>query len=257
MKLQQNGKVVIVTGASKGIGRAIAQALAGEGMHLVLAARSRDALEELAEALPTPCLVQAVDLCEPAAPAALVAATMAHFGRLDAVVNNAGVPMRGDFLSLSDAQWDEAFALKFFAAQKLCRAAWPHLAAHQGAIVSIAGAAGRTAHGDFAAIGAVNAALLNLTKVLADRGVQDGVRVNAINPGFIVTDRMQARLNGFAQQQGITVEEAARRMPQAFGISRFGAPEEIAAAVAFLLSDAAAYIQGAILDIDGGLTRTL
>lgn len=103
----------------------------------------------------------------------------------------------------------------------------------------------------------MNAALLNLTKVLADRGVADGVRVNAINPGSILTDRLRTRVKNYAAEQGIDEAEAARRLPRAMGVARFGEPAEVARAVAFLASPQAAYCQGTILDIDGGLTRTL
>ena len=101
------------------------------------------------------------------------------------------------------------------------------------------------------------AAVLNLTKCLADRGVRDGVRVNAINPGSIKTDRLTARIRTLADQRGIAEEEAVREMTARMGVARFGEPDEVADAVAFLASDRAAYIQGAVLDIDGGLTRTL
>src|SRR4051812_14084663 len=114
MDLQLAGKVAIVTGPSRGIGRAVAETLAQEGGHLAVAARSRDQLEALAAALPTPCLVHAVDLRAPAAPAAVVAAAVARFGRLDVLVNNAGATRRGDFLALTDADWDDGFALKFY-----------------------------------------------------------------------------------------------------------------------------------------------
>lgn len=257
MDLQLAGQVAIVTGASRGIGRAIAQTLAAEGMRLVLAARSRDQLDQLAASLSVDCLVQAVDLRAPDAPAAVVAATVARFGQLDLLVNNAGATTRGDFLSLADASWDDGFALKFFGGMRCCRAAWPHLQARQGRIINIVGVGGRTGSAEFAIGGAVNAALLNLTKVLADRGVRDGVRVNAINPGSIRTDRLQIRLDRFAAEQGIDAAAAAERMAQAQGIARFGDPLEIARAVAFLASPQAAYCQGAILDIDGGQTRTL
>jgi len=257
MDLQLNGKVAIVTGASRGIGRAIAQTLAAEGMKLVLVARSRDQLDDLAASLSVDCLVQAVDLRAPDVPEALVAAAIARFGQLDLLINNAGATTRGDFLSLADASWEDGFALKFFGAMRCCRAAWPHLQARQGNIVNIIGIGGRTGNAEFAIGGAVNAALLNLTKVLADRGVRDGVRVNAINPGSIRTDRLQIRLDRLAAEQGIDEAAAARRMTQASGVARFGEPAEIARAVAFLASPQAAYCQGAILDIDGGQTRTL
>jgi 3-oxoacyl-[acyl-carrier protein] reductase len=203
MDLQLSDKVAIVTGASRGIGRAIAQTLGAEGMHLVVAARSRDQLEELSASLPARCLVQAVDLREEGAPEAVVEAAAGQFGRLDLVVNNAGATRRGDFLALPDVDWDDGFRLKFFGAMRFCRAAWPHLRASQGSIVNIVGIGGRTATAGFTIGGAVNAALLNLTKALADRGVADGVRVNAINPGSIATDRLQERLRGFASERGI------------------------------------------------------
>ncbi|HKX33300.1 MAG TPA: SDR family oxidoreductase, partial [Blastocatellia bacterium] len=137
------------------------------------------------------------------------------------------------------------------------RAAWPHLQAVGGSIVNIAGIGGRTASADFTIGGAVNSALLNLTKALADRGVTDGVRVNAINPGSIVTERLHLRLRTLAAEQGIDESEAARAMTRASRVARFGDPAEIARAVAFLASPQAGYCQGALLDLDGGQTRTL
>lgn len=257
MDLQLAGKVGIVTGASRGIGRAIAETLAAEGMILTLVARSRDKLDELAAALPTPTLVQAVDLREPDAPLQVVAATVAQFGRLDVLVNNAGATKRGDFLALPDADWEDGFALKFYGAMRLCRAAWPYLQANRGAVVNIVGIGGRTGSAEFTIGGAVNAALLNLTKALADRGVQDGVRVNAINPGSIATDRLQGRIRTFAAAHGVAPDSAAGQMAQALKIARFGEPVEIARAVAFLASPLASYCQGVVLDVDGGQTRTL
>lgn len=257
MDLQLAGKVAIVTGASKGIGRAIAETLAAEGMKLVLAARSRELLDSLAGSLKTDCLVQAVDLRDPAAPAGVIEATVQRFSGLDLLVNNAGATKRGDFLTLTDDDWQDGFALKFFGAMRLSRAAWPHLQKRQGSIVSIIGVGGRTGMAEFAIGGAVNAAGMNLAKVLADRGVADGVRVNAINPGTIATERLRVRIKSFAAEHKISEAEAAARMPRAMGVARFGEPAEIARMVAFLASPQAAYLNGAIVDVDGGLTRTL
>jgi NAD(P)-dependent dehydrogenase (short-subunit alcohol dehydrogenase family) len=257
MNLQLSNKVAIVTGASRGIGRAIAETLAVEGMKLVLAARSRNQLEDLAAALSSDCLIQAVDLRKPNVPAEVVSATLAHFGQLDLLVNNAGATKRGDFLTLTDAEWADGFALKFFGAMRLCRAAWPHLQAAGGSIVNVSGIGGRTGTAEFTIGGAVNAAVLNLTKALADRGIRDGVRVNAINPGSIATDRLRMRLREFAVERQMDVENAEQEMARAFGIARFGEPEEIARVVAFLASSQAGYCQGAIVDVDGGQTRTL
>lgn len=257
MDLQLAGKVGVVTGASRGIGQAIAEGLAAEGMRLVLVARSRDQLDALAAALPTECLAHAADLRDPEAPAAMIDAAIASFGQLDLLVNNAGATKRGDFLALPDADWGDGFALKFFGAMRCCRAAWPHLQAARGSIVNIVGIGGRTASAEFTIGGSVNAALLNLTKALADRGVRDGVRVNAVNPGSIATERLRARVRAFADERGLEPEAAAREMARAMKVERFGEPGEIASAVAFLASARAHYCQGAVLDVDGGQTRTL
>ena len=257
MDLQLAGRCAIVTGASRGIGRAIAETLAAEGMSVTLAARSGPELESLAASLPTPSLVQALDLRDPAAPARLVAAAVERFGRLDLLVNNAGATQRGDFLVLDDVEWADGFALKFFGAMRSCRAAWPHLRASGGSIVNIVGVGGRTASADFTIGGSVNAALLNLTKALADRGVAEGVRVNAINPGNIATERLQIRVRRLAAEHSLDLEAAAAQLAGAARIARFGQPAEIARAVAFLASPQAGFWQGAVVDIDGGQTRTL
>jgi NAD(P)-dependent dehydrogenase (short-subunit alcohol dehydrogenase family) len=257
MDLHLAGKVAIVTGASRGIGRAIAQTLAAEGMHVALAARSRDQLTDLAASLPTGSLVQALDLRHPQAPETLVAATVSRFGRLDLLVNNAGATKRGDFFALTDDDWADGYALKFFGAMRCSRVAWPHLQASGGAIVNIVGIGGRTGMADFTIGGTVNAALLNLTKALADRGVRDGIRVNAINPGSIATERLQARLAAFAEEHGVAPDHAEREMARVSGVARFGQPEEIARVVAFLASPQVGFCHGAIVDVDGGQTRTL
>jgi NAD(P)-dependent dehydrogenase (short-subunit alcohol dehydrogenase family) len=255
--LEFEGRVGIVTGASKGIGKAIAQTLSAQGMKLVLVARSLDLLEELAASLPTDCLVLAKDLQLPDAPREILAKTLERFGRLDALVNNAGATKRGNFLELTDMDWADGFSLKFFGAMRLCREAWTALQESTGAVVNIAGVGGRTASADFTIGGSVNAAIMNLTKALADRGIKDGVRVNAINPGSIATERLQARVRTFAQDHDLNESSAALEMAQTLGVARFGQPEEIAQVVSFLLSANSSYMQGAILDVDGGQVRTL
>src|SRR5215470_1991596 len=256
MDLKLSGGVAIVTGASRGIGRAIAETLAAEGMNITVAARSKDQLDDLAKSMSTECLVQAVDLRKAEA-AAVVDATVKRFGRIDLLVNNAGATKRGDFFELTDADWDDGFALKFFGAMRLCRAAWTHLHASRGTIVNIIGVGGRTGSADFAIGGSVNAAFRLFTKALTDRGVKDGVRVNAINPGYIKTERLKIRLEGFAAEHGVDLPRAEAELAKASGVARFGEPAEIAAAVAFLASRQCGYCHGALLDVDGGQTRTL
>jgi 3-oxoacyl-[acyl-carrier protein] reductase len=257
MDLKLSGGVAIVTGASRGIGRAIAETLAAEGMKIAVAARSKDQLDDFAASLKSECLVQAVDLRKPEAASGVVEATVKRFGRIDLLVNNAGATKRGDFFELTDADWDDGFALKFFGAMRLCRAAWKHLQASRGTIVNIIGIGGRTGSADFAIGGSVNAAFRLFTKALADRGVKDGVRVNAINPGYIKTERLQVRLKGFAAENGVDLARAETELAKASGVARFGEPAEIAAAVAFLASTRCGFCHGAALDVDGGQTRTL
>jgi 3-oxoacyl-[acyl-carrier protein] reductase len=257
MELHLAGKVAIVTGASRGIGRAIAEQLAAEGVQLVLAARSAETLQQVATACNGQAVIFPADLRDPQAPQRLIDFAIERFGTIDLLVNNAGATRRGDFLQLSEADWEDGFALKFFSTVRCSRAAWPHLVRSTGAIVNIVGVGGRTGDAEFAIGGAVNAALLNLTKVLAERGMAEGVKVNAINPGLIATDRLQARIDQLAAAHNLDPAAAATAMARNLGIPRIGQPAEIAAAVAFLASSASAYCQGSILDIDGGLTRTL
>jgi NAD(P)-dependent dehydrogenase (short-subunit alcohol dehydrogenase family) len=261
MDLGLAGKVALVTGASRGIGRAIAAALAGEGCDIVAVARSTDALEQLGETLArdtgrrvVPCIA---DLREADGVARAVATAEQEFRRLDILVNNAGTTRRGDVFALAESDWQEGFALKFFGYVRMTRACWPLLKKVQGAVVNIIGIGGRTPGADFAIGGSVNAGLLAFTKTMAEIGIRDGVRVNAINPGAIETDRLLARIKRYAEENALSLEDARRALPPEMGVERFGRAEEIADAVAFLAGARAGYLQGALIDVDGGATRTL
>ncbi len=256
MNLGLGGKAAIVTGASRGIGLAIARRLASEGMRVLLVARSAPALEGEAAALPS-AAAHAADLRAAEAAPRIVEDAMTRFGRLDLLVNCAGATRRGDFLALDDEAWADGYALKLFGAVRLTRAAWPHLKAANGVVVHIAGVGGRVASADFAIGGSVNAALMNLTKALADRGVADGVRVNCVNPGSVRTDRLAGRIRALGRERGLDDAAAAQALAAGSGVARFGEPEEIAAVVAFLASEQAAFMQGAILDADGGWVRAV
>ncbi|HUA52298.1 MAG TPA: SDR family oxidoreductase [Candidatus Sulfotelmatobacter sp.] len=260
MDLELRGQAAIITGGSRGIGRAIAGRLAQEGMDVAIAARDARQLQRVKNEIEGPgrrVLIQVGDLREPSACAILVAAAVEAFGRLDLLVNNAGATQRGDFLELTDDAWADGFRLKFMAAVRVSRAAWPHLVRNNGSIINIAGVGARTGNAEFTIGGAVNSAMLNLTKALADRGVKDGVRVNAINPGSIVTDRLTRRVERVMAEHQLSYDDAYDRMLAETGVARFGTVDEISAAVAFLASRHAAYFQGALIDVDGGWTRAL
>ncbi len=259
MEMTLTGKVAVVTGASRGIGAEIARELARGGCAVALAARSGDELRARAAEIVGAggkALAHVADLREPGAPAALVEAAVAAFGGVDIVVANAGATKRGDFVSLSDADWQDGFALKFFSHMRLIRAAWPRLAAGKGSVVIISGIGGRTPGADFAIGGAVNAALLAATKALADRGYADGIQVNAINPGDIRTDRFAKRIKEAAAAQGIDEAEAERRQIARDRTRRIGEPADIAGLVRFIVSQRGSFLQGAIIDMDGGKTKT-
>ena len=253
----ENVPVAIVTGASRGIGSAIARQLATDGYRIVAVARSESALAALVESLPTTSIAAPIDLHDPDAAKRTIDVARERFGRIDVLVNNAGATPRGDFLSFTDEDWRIGFNLKFFAAARLCRQAWPALAQSSGRIVNIAGIGGRTGNAEFTIGGSVNAALLNLTKALADRGVREGVRVNAVNPSSIATERTRKRIEALAADKKITVDQASAELAHQLRVARFGTPTEVANVVGFLVSDAASYMQGAIIDVDGGQTRTL
>ena len=260
MELGLRNKVGVITGASRGIGAEVARELAREGCSLVLTARSADELaERAAEArnLGARALAHASDLCEPPAAAALVASAVAEFGRLDFVVANAGAARMGDFLKLTDEDWQEGFALKFFGHLRLIRAAWPQLKANCGSIVIIAGIAGRTPLSTGVITGSVNAALLSLTKALAGRGIADGVQVNAINPGAVRTGRFAGRIRDVTASRGISEAEAERRYVAEHGVTRIGEPADIAGLASFILSRRGSFLQGALIDMDGGKTKTV
>ena len=253
-------RVAIVTGASRGIGRAIALGLAQNGCDILLTARDRERLDAVASEirlLGRRAEFVVADLRERGAAAEIVAAALAGFDRIDILVNNAGATKRGDFESLTDDDWADGFALKLHGAVRLTRAAWPHLRAAHGAVVNIAGVGGRTPGSEFTIGGSVNAAVLAFTKALADVGVRDEVQVNALNPGYIRTDRFAARLQKLAAARGVTLAEAERRIVAEEQMTRIGEPADVAAAVSFIVSPAARYLHGASIDLDGGQTKTL
>src|ERR1700733_1235951 len=211
MELGLSGKAALVTGGSRGIGAAIAAELAREGVHVCLVARDYAKLHGVAAGLTTSTVRSAVhvaDLREPNAAGQAVATAMAAFGRLDILVNNAGATRRADFFALTDEDFLDGFALKFHGAVRMTRAAWPHLRETKGCIVNIAGVGAHEGSADFTIGGSVNVALLNFTKAMADIGIQQGVRVNAISPGLIETERYTRNVERIMREQSLTREQA-------------------------------------------------
>ncbi len=261
MDLGLTGKVALVTGASRGIGRAIAEVLAAEGCDLVAAARGEEDLRSLADTVQSQTkrrvAIHTGDLRELANIEAAIAKAIATFGRLDILVNNAGATPRGDFFAFDDEDWHDGFELKLHGFVRFVRAAWPSLKASNGTVVNVIGIGGRNATADFTIGGAVNAALFNFTKAMAQVGVKDGIRVNAVSPGAVETDRLRGRLKLLSREWGVDEKEARKGLLEAMGLEHFGDPVEIGRLVAFLASDLSSYIRGAIVDIDGGITHAI
>ena len=262
MELALSGKIALVTGASEGIGRAIAEALAAEGVHLTLCARRAAPLQELAAVLErqhgVPVLAVPADLSTEAGVEALASAHRARFGALDILVNNAGSIRAGSLLTKPEAEWHEDFALKFWGYVRLTRAVWPWLVERGGGrVLNIIGGAGRQPSAGYLAGGAANAGLMNLTKALGDEGAPHGILVNAINPGAVRTARWQSLMQRQAAERGISVAALEAEQLAHVPLRRGGEPEEIAAAAVFLCSGAASYITGTTLQVDGGYARCI
>jgi NAD(P)-dependent dehydrogenase (short-subunit alcohol dehydrogenase family) len=259
--MELEGKVAVVTGGSRGIGKAIARRLADDGADVVIAARTAATLEATAEEIaaatgrwvdPVPADLSALDGCE-----VLHREATARFDHIDILVNCAGATKSGHFLELSDELWRDGFDLKFFGAVRLCRLFWPHLAASHGSVVHIVGGMARTPNPNFAIGGAVNAALANFGKALAGLGLVDDVNVNMVHPGQTQTERLTEMMADQAARQGTTADQVLAEAIQRQGIRRLGTPEDVAELVAFLCGPQARHVHGTAISVDGGATRSL
>jgi 3-oxoacyl-[acyl-carrier protein] reductase len=255
LELGLSGKVALVTGASRGIGRAIALSFAAEGCDLLLTGRDATALEETAAAARgkgRKAATVALDLRGEGSAGALTAAVEREFGHLDILVNNAGATQRGSFVELTDAQWQDGFALKFFAHVRLARAAWPLLKARRGSLVTIGGTSGRKPEAEFTIGSSVNAAVAAFTKCLADLGKTDGVQVNCVHPSLVETERQWKRIRAEVAATGEPEEKVRERFVRKMGFIRYGKVEDVADLVTFLVSARATWMHGATIDLDGG-----
>jgi 3-oxoacyl-[acyl-carrier protein] reductase len=254
-------QVAVVSGGSRGIGKAITRALADEGADVVICARNEETLEATAAGIseetgrrifPVSADLATLSGCE-----SLHTAATAEFDRIDILVNCAGATKSGPFLDLPDELWQEGFDLKFFGAVRLSRLFWPQLVAAHGSVVHIVGGMARTPNPNFAIGGAVNAALANFGKALAGLGLSDDVNVNIVHPGQTRTERLDEMMADQAARDGETPEEVLAATVQRQGVRRLGLPEDVAALTVFLCTPEARHIQGTAIAVDGGATKSL
>ncbi len=247
--------VAIVTGASQGIGRATALRLARDFSTVVLVARNKDELEKTASDVKSAGaepLIYALDLREPQSAEVVVGGTLDRFGRIDALLNIAGAVPQIDLFEMTDAQWNDGAALKLHGARRLTIQAWNPLKASKGSVVLISGSAALDPKPGFAAVATINAAIIALAKAFAEQGIKDGVQVNSVIPGAVMTGRRRSFMEHWAPEHNMSVEEAMKQFPEKAGIARYGTPEEIADLMAYMVSPAAKWMTGTSVRMDGG-----
>ena len=252
------GKVVVVSGGSRGIGQGVAAAFAAEGAQTVLAASTEsnlvaaaDAIEQRGALRPDIC---ETDLRNEAGCTRVLDLVRERHQRCDVLVNSAGATQAGKFLDQGEEVWQDGFALKFFGCVRLCRLLWPYLREAKGHVINIIGGAARTPDAEFLIGGSVNAAMNNFTKGLSGLGKRDGVNVNAILPGLTETQRVQEIFEQRASASGKTPDEVRAELIAQDGLARLGQPEDVAALSLFLCSEQARHIQGTAIAVDGGST---
>jgi NAD(P)-dependent dehydrogenase (short-subunit alcohol dehydrogenase family) len=256
MDLKLNDRVIIVTGASRGIGAAAARLLSAEGARLALVARSEAALEALKQALPTETLLIPCDMNLEDSAVRIVEACRTRYGRIDGLVNCAGATAGGDPLKLPESAWRGSFELKFFATLRLITAVLPLMREQrQGVIVTVGGNIGRQPNMYMLPGSAVGAALHVVNKGLADATAADGVRFHMLNPGPTRTERLVGYMAMLAKQSEITVEQAEQQLVKDAPQRRVAEPAEMAGLIAWMLSDRFAAATGNSVTADGGWVK--
>lgn len=261
MDLKLTGKVALVTGGNKGLGAASARVLAREGARVFLTARNNDQLQDVADTISTEggtAAVFAADLTQADAADGIAARAIDRFGRIDILVNCAGASQGGVFWEIPDQVWEDSLNLKFMATVRMIRAVIPAMrAAKYGRIVSVIGNTGKQPNARLLPGSAANAALLAVTKGLADEVAGEGIVINAVNPGPTRTERWNTLMENLAASSGKGVEEVENGFLTQIPMNDLGDPDEIAGLIAFLASDAAANMTGTSLTADGGWTKAL
>jgi 3-oxoacyl-[acyl-carrier protein] reductase len=232
--------------------------LARDFSAVVLVARNGQELDEVAAQVRqngAEPFVIALDLSKVDAPETLIKTTLDRYGRIDALLNIAGAVPQIDLFEMTDEQWTAGMELKLHGARRLTIRAWKALKESQGSVVFMSGSAALDPKPGFAAVAATNAAIIALAKAFAEQGIKDGVQVNSIIPGAVMTGRRRSFLEKWAPAHNMSVEEATKKFPEEAGISRYGRPEEIADLLAFMVSPAAKWMTGTSVRMDGGETK--
>jgi len=262
MDLELKTKVAIVGGASKGLGRACAEALAGEGANVVMCSRTAANLEraaqEIREKTGAGVLAFAGDLEQHATIQALIAAAVGKFGRLDILVNNSGGPPLAKSLSATEEQWATAVQRSLLYFARMSREAIPHLKRQGGGrIINILASTVYQPIPNLALSGATRMGVVAFAKSLADEVGRDGILVNNVCPGSLLSERMLGNVTARAKELKISLEEALAQRAEETAVGRIGEPRELAHLVAFLASGKASYITGTTIRVDGGLVRSV
>jgi len=252
------GKVAVITGASRGIGREIAAEFAKAGAQTVIVSSSDSNLAAATKTIgaaggPAPLAITA-DLRKLDGVQQVFSTVKDKFSRCDILVNSAGATKAGNFVDLPDEAWMDGYALKLFGCVRMCRAFWPLLKAANGFVVNIGGGAARSPGADFSIGASVNAAMGNFSKALSQQGKKDGVNVNVIHPGATETERFYQLLEQRSKASGKPVEELKKEATVKDGLRRLGKAEDISGLTLFLCSEKARHIQGTAIAVDGGST---
>ena len=264
MDLGINGRVAIVCAASRGLGKAAALAFAREGAHVVICARDKNSLESAAQEIRASAapgvrvLPVATDLTDPVAIRSLVATVVHELGGVDILVTNAGGPPVAEFPDLDDATWEKGVQLTLMSTIRCIREVLPHMQKHRwGRILNITSIAARQPVSDLIVSSTLRPGILGLSKVLANQYAKDGILVNSVTPGYILTDRQREIGTSRTGKRGKSLNHYLSDIARDIPAGRLGNPSELADVIVFLCSDRSSYVTGVTLGVDGGMAKGL